>query len=201
MDLSCVGFCGTISTGVLAPATDIYVISLIGAGGFASYSFTAGEEITFTNPFNEDAIAVFQILRNGVPVTSGIYDCFQVKVTAGVSLVTQTEENCMPIYKVYTALLTQTGTDAPVATVLENTLGGAVVWSYIGVGLYRGTLSGAFMANKCFAQNPNQQGWDTTTPMGSGYKYYRVDNNTIELDTSGGDDALMLSPIEIRAYP
>lgn len=26
-------------------------------------------------------------------------------------------------YKVYTALLTQSGTDAPVATVLENTLG------------------------------------------------------------------------------
>ena len=33
-------------------------------------------------------------------------------------------------YKVYTALLTQTGTNAPVATVLENTLGGTPVWSY-----------------------------------------------------------------------
>ena len=34
-------------------------------------------------------------------------------------------------YLVYTALLTQSGTDAPVATVLENTLGGTVTWSYI----------------------------------------------------------------------
>ncbi len=33
-------------------------------------------------------------------------------------------------YDVYTALLTQTGTDAPVATVLENTLGAVtVVWT------------------------------------------------------------------------
>lgn len=39
--------------------------------------------------------------------------------------------------KVYVALLTQSGTDAPVATVLKNTLGGEVVWTYMGVGYYR----------------------------------------------------------------
>jgi hypothetical protein len=32
-------------------------------------------------------------------------------------------------YRVYTALLTQTGTDAPVVTVLENTLGFTPVWT------------------------------------------------------------------------
>ena len=31
--------------------------------------------------------------------------------------------------KVYRALLSQTGTAAPTATVLENTLGGTVVWT------------------------------------------------------------------------
>ena len=41
-----------------------------------------------------------------------------------------------PTYKVYSALLTQTGTDAPVATVLENTLGVSIVWEYIDVGDY-----------------------------------------------------------------
>ena len=51
-------------------------------------------------------------------------------------------------YKKYTALLTQTGTNAPVATVLENTLGGEVVWSYDGVGEYLGTLAGAFPQDK-----------------------------------------------------
>lgn len=87
LDIGCVGFCDTIETGVSAPATDTYVISLVGAGGFASYTFTIGEEITFTNPFNEDSVTVFQILRNGVAVSSGIYDCFQVTIKPAISLV------------------------------------------------------------------------------------------------------------------
>lgn len=52
-----------------------------------------------------------------------------------------------PSYKVYTALLTQTGTDAPVATILENTLGN-IVWTRINPGQYMGTLAGAFTTNK-----------------------------------------------------
>lgn len=51
-------------------------------------------------------------------------------------------------YKVYTALLSQTGTSAPVATVLENTLGGTVVWTRNSVGNYSATLTGAFTFNK-----------------------------------------------------
>lgn len=45
------------------------------------------------------------------------------------SYTTKGDENGNPLlpYKVYTALLTQTGTDAPVATVLENTLGGTPI--------------------------------------------------------------------------
>lgn len=49
-----------------------------------------------------------------------------------------------PKYKVYRALITQSGTSAPTAVVLENTLGGTVVWSYDSVGNYTGTLAGAF---------------------------------------------------------
>ena len=51
-------------------------------------------------------------------------------------------------YKVYTALLNQSGTNAPVATVLENTLGGDIVWSYYTEGVYNGELLGAFTINK-----------------------------------------------------
>lgn len=46
-------------------------------------------------------------------------------------------------YKVYTALLSQFGTDAPVAIVLENTIG-TIVWTRFNEGEYRGTLIGAF---------------------------------------------------------
>lgn len=86
LDLGCVGFCDTIETGVNAPATGEYVISLVGVGGYASYTFTIGTEITFENPFNEDSVAVFQILRNGEPLSSGVYECFQVKINPAISL-------------------------------------------------------------------------------------------------------------------
>ena len=50
--------------------------------------------------------------------------------------------------KVYRALLTQDATDAPVVTVLENSLGGTVVWTRASAGFYKGTLAGAFPLSK-----------------------------------------------------
>lgn len=44
-------------------------------------------------------------------------------------------------YKVYTALLSQTGTNAPVAIVLENTLGATITWTRSMAGQYFGTTS------------------------------------------------------------
>lgn len=41
-----------------------------------------------------------------------------------------------PAYKVYTALLTQSGTSAPTAIVLENTLGVTVSFNYGNIGRY-----------------------------------------------------------------
>ena len=63
----------------------------------------------------------------------------QIATTAFV----QANSSARP-YKVYTALLTQGGTGAPTATVLENTLGGTVVWSRISEGVYVGTLANGF---------------------------------------------------------
>lgn len=52
-------------------------------------------------------------------------------------------------YTVYTALITQAGTAAPVATVLQNTTGGAIAWTRNSTGRYVATISGAnFTANK-----------------------------------------------------
>ncbi len=48
----------------------------------------------------------------------------------------------------YTALLTQVGANAPVATVLENTMSAPIVWSRLGAGFYLGSLVGAFPLNK-----------------------------------------------------
>lgn len=49
--------------------------------------------------------------------------------------------------KIYKALLTQSGTDAPVPTVLENTLGN-VTYGYVATGRYSASLTGVFLSNK-----------------------------------------------------
>lgn len=55
------------------------------------------------------------------------------------------------ISKRYVALLTQTGTDDPVATVLENELSAAIVWARSTDGTYTGTLADAFTTAKTVA--------------------------------------------------
>ena len=108
--------------------------------------------------------------------------------------------------KVYRALLTQTGTDAPVATVLENTLGGAVVWTYSDVGVYIGTLTGAFTANKVAASIPvATTGNDFVTGI---VVVRRASDDTVLVKTAGVTDltagldgVLNASPIQILVYP
>lgn len=106
-------------------------------------------------------------------------------------------------YKVYTALLSQSGTSAPAATVLENTLGGTVVWTRNAAGDYTGTLSGAFSSGKT---------WLSGAPIDDGdalnlfpLYFRRVDANTVSVRTlsggSGSDDQLSATSIEIRVYP
>lgn len=102
-------------------------------------------------------------------------------------------------YLKYVALLTQTGTDAPVATVLENTLGGTVVWSYSDVGEYIATLTAAFTANKTGIVVGCGNGSETN------FIAYWVSANAIEMDVftggSASDDLLFKTLIEIRVYP
>ena len=108
--------------------------------------------------------------------------------------------------KVYRALLTQTGTDAPVATVLENTLGGDVVWTRNSAGRYVATLAGAFTDNKTV-----MPGGTTTDSDGflSGFTSTSwIDADSMKLCTqvivdliSRADDLLLETPITIEVYP
>ena len=50
-------------------------------------------------------------------------------------------------YTVYTALITQAGAAAPVATVLQNTTGGTIVWTRNSTGRYVATISGTTYTN------------------------------------------------------
>lgn len=48
-----------------------------------------------------------------------------------------------PSYKIYSAVFSQTASNAPVATILENTIGD-IVWTYESTGIYYGNLVNGF---------------------------------------------------------
>lgn len=102
-------------------------------------------------------------------------------------------------YKSYVALISQTGTSAPTAIVLENTLGD-ITFSYVGVGRYNVITSSLFTLNKTFALITNSN-------RGTNAIYQiDVDNFRIyckDLTASGNpflNDALDNTSIEIRVY-
>lgn len=101
-------------------------------------------------------------------------------------------------YKVYTALLTQSGTNAPIATVFENTIGN-IVWSYVGAGTYKATLSGAFIVNKTFLLIDHSSKDNTEV-----YFISRISANEITIETRKGEnklnDLLSEKEVEIRVY-
>jgi len=116
--------------------------------------------------------------------------------------------------KVYRALLTQTGTDAPVATVLENTLGGTPVWTYQGVGIYRALLTDAFPENTTTVFTGDRRGSTASVPSTQLFRRHDFelqlevgDYNIVyndpnwELEWAGGDDLLLSFPVMVIVNP
>src|SRR5581483_3532315 len=104
----------------------------------------------------------------------------------------------------YRALISQSGTSAPTAVVLENSLGGTVAFTRIGTGQYRLTLTGAFPENRTLIL-PNSVRDANSADVAA---CYRVDDNTVALNTGtqGGafaDGMLSSRPVdvEILVYP
>lgn len=100
-------------------------------------------------------------------------------------------------YKNYIALLYQTGTNAPTAYVLENTLSGLITWTRSNTGDYDGTLTSEFTEFKTaiFCNNTGQ----------GEILIGRKNNNAVRLQTfnsagTASDDKLIYTTIEIRVY-
>jgi len=68
-------------------------------------------------------------------------------VTINDDLIVTGTNNIRP-YKVYSAILSQTGTNPPTATVLENTMSGFIGFNYLSVGNYSITSNNEFTLNK-----------------------------------------------------
>lgn len=92
-------------------------------------------------------------------------------------------------------------TGAPVATVLENTIGN-ITWSYVNTGNYLATLTGAFPYDKTFITTPSQFTYLDSNGSGIGAQVSSADTiNIYSLDANSNANGILNgTPIEIRVY-
>jgi len=129
--------------------------------------------------------------------------------TASVSSIATVANSLNLGYTVYSALLTQENAEAPVATVLQQTISGTLTWSRLGPGSYVLTSDGTpFTSNKTQVFINNGNG-NTFSSGGSGNLYAArwesttTDTITIGTSTTGAapqDGNLTNASIEIRVY-
>lgn len=110
-------------------------------------------------------------------------------------------------YKVYSAILNQGGINAPIATVLENSLSGSIVWTRVQAGFYRGTLTGAFTQNKTLIFIDHTNGNSMVVCGRENANIIAVSTRNLFASVSGGsvdhadaDGLLNGASIEIRVY-
>lgn len=101
-------------------------------------------------------------------------------------------------YKEYNAILNQTGTNAPVATVLSNNIGN-IVWTRNASGEYAGTLAGAFATptKLMLITTPSNTGVLQNLERGNDDS---VNLYTYDISASGVDGVLVNSAVQIRIY-
>lgn len=136
------------AVGIVSLVPDANTFILATGGYVSSLSGLTSGAMHFLDPTTAGAITATEPTTDG-QISKPVF--IAVSTTAGYFFNMRGAEvgGSDPGYLVYTALLTQGGTDAPVATVLHNTLGGTVVWTRPDdPGHYIGTLSGAFTLGK-----------------------------------------------------
>lgn len=155
-------------------------------------------------PVNNANTKFMTLDANGKPCTSDVpVSEPQVKsdwnATGGLSEILNKPVITSRPYKVYTARLVQFDTFNPDPYILENTLGGNITWTRIGVGSYIGTLTGAFPRYKTIGfTNPIETNVTSSLRWISSdtIKYeMTLDNGTSIANTDNFENV-----IEIRVY-
>jgi hypothetical protein len=173
------------------PKYKVYTALLTQSGGdvpnvvFGDESLVPGVSYTITkNPDNYD------LTPYGAPNSN-----------VGTSFVSTSDMAFPPSYTESLELSYNTG--APVATVLENTLGGDIVWSRVREGMYIGTLLGVFTTEKTFILGLTTS-YSQTSVLRDNYSATYGDENSIYVvsmnDNIDSDNVLISTPIEIRVY-
>ena len=98
-------------------------------------------------------------------------------------------------YKVYVALLTQVGENAPTAVVIENTLGFDVTWNWANDGYY--STNELFDQTKTYTSITNNSFNTNLKTLGIGVL---GPNDPVTVYSGDNNDILVNTPIEIRVY-
>lgn len=94
-------------------------------------------------------------------------------------------------------LLTQTGTNTPVATEVYNNTGETFTWSYVSTGVYRITSAGTpFTVNKTVVFLNAGSDTSNQPPI----EWSRVGDNIIEVISSGVNGRLTNGSFEVKIY-
>jgi hypothetical protein len=109
--------------------------------------------------------------------------------------------NTVSSYKVYTALLIQSGANDPTTTILQSTLASPVSWTRSTTGAYLGTLSDTGTGNKTFIivnQNNVNKRFTARFVLSSSTGYIFLES--VNASTDANEDGLSGLQIEIRVY-
>ena len=102
--------------------------------------------------------------------------------------------------KEFEALVTQSGTDAPTAIILKNTLGDMPIFTYVSVGVYNMTLAGTFVDGKTIKQiTPQDQAFSVGIQHGMGDGVLTISSGHTVSGVS--DDILANTSLSIKVYP
>lgn len=191
-------------------------------GNSLKASVADGTTLEFNNPTGSKVLRIKDGGVTGAKFASGIVDASTLQLVSGVLSVKPggvgasqiaglavLGSNIAPAtitpdkmaYQEYIAQLTQSGTSAPVPTVLVNTFPASIVWSYANIGYYLGTLTGAFpnsaktlcLIDALFgASQFTTIGWSNTNTI---LIYTKNLSGTLT------DGLLSMAPVIIRVYP
>jgi hypothetical protein len=172
-----------------------------GGVGKAAMSFHTQDEAVLDGSTNNRIIVTDDVSQKGI-----VYrDDYTANFTT-YSLVTKGYVDSKKPYKVYVALLTQTGTASPTAIELENTFGFSPTFSYVLNGYYSLEMTGEFPSTNTVIFNGSaDQG-----PIGGDFAHLTSNRNNDDsillytIDVNGGgltNGLLNNTSIEIRVYP
>jgi hypothetical protein len=181
--------------------TELEIKSGITGENFAKFTKDGPIELYYDN------VKKFETTTTGITVT-GTQSSFSGQVTIPTTPVASTDAASKAYvdsqvgYSTYVARVTQSGTNAPVATVISNNTGLTFTWIRQGTGSYRVSPSSAFVINKTWIQMTGGDVSSGTTSVSIkdiGTAFASAVN--VNLVNGNVADNITAAFVEIRIYP